>query len=516
MTRVFFGKKAGFGPVMKIMADDSDNPLTTANTAYGKFNFNSETGAYAYISEVYSADITWTELALGYRYYPTGASTTSPLRVGLVTAGASKYLEATLNPGYSDYSTLSKKISWVRLFVMPTGVLPGANLTQRKANVDAAEAWTSMLEYSQTGVNGKPLLYAPEFWIADAESTVTWFAGDPPGFGTGNVACRAQLFISDLPGDGTAYLTPGTPVAGQKVLVFNKTTAKMARPGYTTAHTGDKLIFDSDRSPMKIAGTGYVASLAAGATWLAPATAFPISHSSLVMGLFTPVGVTLLYPPQLSTEASVEGFMYRIRTVSGVNRVEFKNGGAVAVAFRYAIMSEDSEPVTSGSAKVIETGANFFRIIRPGASSSPTSRDVLIDSRTVAMPLVAQGNLGSGSMVASDDATLGSHMFVVNYSNDGTWKPYPVAMARIVSKNPATLGDISYRRFLMHWVKWKDPDGSAADSFLCKVTDTQTKFYGWMDTIEAALRVSRTGASTYTYTYDHFDGVRYYIFALPV
>ena len=49
MVSLFMGWKPGFGPVVKVLRYDQDDPLTLANDAYDRYFFNSETQDLSYI-----------------------------------------------------------------------------------------------------------------------------------------------------------------------------------------------------------------------------------------------------------------------------------------------------------------------------------------------------------------------------------------------------------------------------------------------------------------------------------
>lgn len=517
MTRVFIGKKSG-SPVMKIMRNDADNPLTTPNTAYGKFAFNSETGAYGYISEVVNVDVAWSEIPFTAssgtltKYFPTGVSATSPVRIVSQRAGASLfYTIIDINDGYTGYAALQKTIKFVRVFQMPAGTSPGANAAQRKTNADNAQAWARILDFERSGLNGSNVYWDTEYWIREE---ITWKYLHPSQPSSSDLAFRVQLFITDMPGDNTSYLPTGTPTAGQKILKFRKTTARLARPGYDVdVHASDKMIFAEDRVPMKIAGTGFVSNLAAGATTTLPATSLPISKSALVIGMWNRIGEALVYPPMSAVETDVDSIQYRFVVVSGVTRVQIKNGSLNAVDIRYAIMTDDTEPVTSGSSKVIEHAANYLRIIRPGAGASPSSRDVLIDSRSVAMPLVAQGWVGVAGFQASDNTVLGTHRITINHANDGSWKPYVMMCQELTHLSDGTK---IYHMPLMHWAKWLSPPGATGDTLCAAITDTQTKIYFYKGDPVVGIGTSRLASGVYESIPYNTTGIRYYIFALPV
>jgi hypothetical protein len=515
MTRVFFGKKSG-SPVMKIMRNDADSPLTTPNTAYGKFAFNSETGAYGYITEVTNIDVAWSEIPFPgstgtlIKYFPTGVSATSPIQI-YSQRGNALYITIMLNENYSGYEDLKKAIKFFRVFQMPAGIAPGANAAQRKINADNSQAWARILDFERSGLNGSNVYWETEYWIREE---IIWKYSYTTAPSASDLAFRVQLFVTDMPGNNVAYLPTTTPVAGQKILKFSKTTARLARPGYDVdVHASDKMIFAEDRVPMKIAGTGFISNLAAGATTTLPVTSLPVSKSALVIGMWNRVGQVLVYPPMSAVETDVDAIQYRFVEVSGVTRVQIKNGSLNAVDLRYAIMTDDAEPVTSGSSQVIEQGANYVRIIRPGAGASPSSRDVLIDSRSVAMPLVAQGWIGVAGFQASDNTILGTHMVTINHANDGSWKPYVMMCSEMTH---LTDGTKRYNLPLMHWAKWLNPDGATGDTVCATLTDTQTKIYFYKGDPDVGIGISRLASGAYTSILYNTTGIRYYIFALPI
>lgn len=515
MTRVFIGRKSG-SPVMKIMRNDADSPLTTPNTAYGKFAFNSETGAYGSVVEVLSIDVAWSDIPFTsgselVKYFPTGTSTTSPILITSTLTGGNYYIVIKPNPAYVDTDNITKKFRYFRVFQMPAGIPKGANLAARKINADDSQAWARLMDFERSGLNGSNVYYGTEYWIREEIDWKYQFTGAP---NTANLAYRVQMFVTDIPGGNTAYLPTATPTAGQKILKFSKTVARLARPGYDVdTHAADKMIFANDRVPMKIAGTGFISSLAAGATTTLPVTALPVSKSALVIGMWNKVGSTLIFPAPSVVDTDVEAIVYRFTEVSGVTRVQIKNGSLSAVAIRYAIMTDDAEPVTAGSSKVIEQGADYLRIIRPGAGAAPSARDVLIDSRSVAMPLVMQGRVLIASFVAADDTTLGAEMCVINHANDGTWKPYVLMTQELTHISNGTK---MYRMPLMHWVKWSTPDRATGDSLSAKITDTQTKIYVDKGNTDFGTLTSKLANGTEVYIFYVTTAVRYYIFALPI
>jgi hypothetical protein len=56
MSKTFIGLKPGVGPVLKVMENAADDPLTTPNSDFAKFRFNSENRDYAYIKSIRRID----------------------------------------------------------------------------------------------------------------------------------------------------------------------------------------------------------------------------------------------------------------------------------------------------------------------------------------------------------------------------------------------------------------------------------------------------------------------------
>jgi cell division protein FtsI/penicillin-binding protein 2 len=52
MTQIFIGHRAGYGPALRILKDDNDDPITTPAADYEKFIFDSETNKLAYLNRL--------------------------------------------------------------------------------------------------------------------------------------------------------------------------------------------------------------------------------------------------------------------------------------------------------------------------------------------------------------------------------------------------------------------------------------------------------------------------------
>ena len=76
MTQFFAGWKPGYGPVVKVLKYDADDPLTLSNAAYGRFFFNSEIQNIGYIYSIAAWDYN-SGIGSGYTFYPVGSNATT-------------------------------------------------------------------------------------------------------------------------------------------------------------------------------------------------------------------------------------------------------------------------------------------------------------------------------------------------------------------------------------------------------------------------------------------------------
>lgn len=516
------GVKAGVGPVVKVLNNDVDDPFTVPNTAYGKWIFNSETSKYGYVAGSYQWDLAGSDLTWGptaglavNHYFPTGVSSTSPFKVvtskWVSTPGDTRYeLMIEINTAWAGHSDLLSKHWFGEVIFFSTPPSAGANLAQRRNNVNAANPISNLWQFVYTAAGAGAWGSEQEVKKPDMRRDLLLAAPIP----NGDVWYRLRLFVTDMPADDAAYLTNGTPVAGQRVLDvdFDQGILRAARPGFATdTGTSEQMILSDDRIPMKIAGTGLVTNIAAGATALVTPN-YPITPTALVLYQINDVGEPLFVPPRPKTLSTTNLVTHRVIFSGGVWKVEFTNRTADPIDLRYIIMADDAEEPTAGTGTVMQVEPGILRFIRPGAAASPSSRDVILDSRTVSLPIVAEGFLDHTNRVASDIGVYGTHVIQVNFANDGTWKPFVMATARI--RQIGAPNAIAWRDLYNRWLSYTSPDRNSALAFTCRLTDTSAKFYGYVGGNPNV--VNRLGSGVINYNEWDFYGVRYYIFAIPL
>ncbi|MCV0396966.1 MAG: hypothetical protein K5872_08840 [Rhizobiaceae bacterium] len=521
MTRLFAGVKPGVGPVLKVMANNVDDPLTTPNTDYHKYRFNSETAAIGYGDHVFE----WVIPSTGYSW-PAGTQTldiSSALRVVLRNISTGYFMEpqarfeqlypkANLFPYVVDRSANYRPVhrcfdanypgtfgDWYQLSQrrLPLGSVFGT-LLQRKTLPAGTIQWLP-----NSGNYSLILPGGTGNYTAIGNMYTSGPLPDPGYFSSENMSF--DFYYLDLPIDDTPYpAVTGSFAAGKKILRLDPTTAKMAKPGFDVdAASADQLIFDGDKLPMKVVKTGSF-TLASGATQTIPLGA-AYDTGILVDYQVNKVGEDLWVPPWPSIANEVINVRYRINGTD----LQFQNAGPASVVVRYFVMAEDRLAPSVGTAKVVEVGADYALIRRPG-SAGTRLRDTIIDTRMSYLPIVAQGWVPFASFVASDFATIGTHMHVVNLSNGG-FKPFVVAMLSRSRKDDPNLID-----YFLPYGLWINNNSYFGDnSFMIRVSDSQIKFY--CSDGSRLIQSYRNDQGQYQLINSQHDtvGLRYYVFAIP-
>lgn len=558
MTRLFIGHKAGVGAVVKVMQNDADDPLTTPNTDWHKFRFNSEIQSIAYSYERTDWDFVgadwWSACPTGlpsilpdvrpgpFAYWPSGAveadclvaveathdSASAYRRFGVVYAldrmtdlsvrtillrahdrseWSSSWKTARQNyPGSSDARYFSHSLNDV-----PTTTRPVTTTTD---TLDVGRVLRCGTPFSSWTTNGNvPRWYhALGGSVGGAWVTSTEFAiADMQVYGTAKGALdytEDRIVFTELPIENDPYpATEGTFSADKLIVRINPGEVKIAKPGYDVdTATREQLLVSSDKVPMKVVAAGSF-TLAAGATLSVP-TAYAISPRCVVETQVNVTGQTLLLPPY--PDNNVDEIALEHRVVPGA--IEFRNQSAVSLDCRFFVLADDVTPATTGSAKVLEKlpdGATVIR--RPGAAGT-VDRDILIDTRATYLPVVAQGWVGVADITLASDVTrYGTHRYPVSFSNGGF---KPLVMARAKFEIDAAPGYYVWSDFFAKNIEYVSVMSSS--TFLAKVTDTLVTFYVDRDSTRTEDEYNDSGyIYRMTPSQMTFIGFRYYIFACP-
>lgn len=547
---LFMGVKPGYGPVLKIMADESYDPLTTPNTDHHKFRFNSEVEDIGYTfgrssDFVLTPEHIWDDFNSGnsvaITHHPRGTNDSTCLRqlqVFYNTAGSPRRrvvnYRVALDRG--EYASLGyrpifvrsrDRSDWVSNWVCSRVLYLGNQyryLSYYKNIMDV----TDLTAYNDTSVSDMGLMPRhPNPAVSYPDSAIfqnpAWFGPGPvdlPFPEIGLFDARSELpatgndniIITELPLDNEPYpaVSP-TFTADQPCLHLSPTIARMAKPGFDvdTAEY-DELIFSESKFPLKCVKAGSF-TLAASATTNIDIE-YPITTRAWVEDQINITGQDLRLPPYPNNNTAAITVEHRIVG----QQLQYRNQSSVSVDVRFFVMSGgDGEP-SSGTAPVLEAEDGVVTIRRPGTAGT-SEADIILDSRATTLPMVAQGWVTGSQLTAnaSDVARYGTRMHTVNFSNPGSaFKPLVIAMA----KYWRGAGHI-WQSFFSKNIEWYN--FMSASTFMATVTDTQVKFYFYPGIFAGTGTryedIVNLGGSNWFDWPEQMElvGFRYYIFAVP-
>ena len=461
MTRTFIGHKSGVGGVVKIMADSADDPLTTPNTDYAKFLFNSETGKLGYVFETY------TKVADGTRnanrqptptYLIEGASFATAKQVLAVydTSSSSTGQEYHMINLTQKHGFTLPPIFEVRTKTSAGRFTKAYTTFSEQSGYDSGDFYYyGFLNYDHCGGIVQELqeytigaydiqhgyLFPAYRRLNQENQTLAETNTGRPGNKIGATGDRWGIFdigynftgtaicsIWDLPGDSTALEAPATYSAGQKMVSISQTEVKVAMPGYDVATaTRRQKIIDSDRVPAKIIACGEVFVAASGNTTVSTPTGFPLTGNIYVDYIAWENSSPVYIPFYKQVTSGWNTAQLSIEYEIGTNSVTFYNPRTTGLNVRYMVMADDDAAPSTGSGKVIETKPDFTRILKPGADdTNPAWSDILLDSRLPYVPILAEGYEAVSGFVTNSTnvAFLGNKKKTVSFSNGGL-TPFP-------------------------------------------------------------------------------------------
>lgn len=579
MTRMLMGLKPSVGPVLKSMASDLDDPLTTPIDAYGKFLFDSENPNMPYVvwKHVYQWDdgTRWPEATSGtwlkMYFWPDGTDQTDCQiiivrgmlvstkycyqiflwdRIIQADTPYAPYVEAAGRWPLFQWNTSRQTLTQqpedagCPTTISYATMLPHLTVSLRNDN-ESSFFNNNYVHPSQSlwqSINATTYLdrsYLGQFSVPSSIPYLGYYSIIAmPNAAQYAASGDIQLFVYNIPMNNAEMIAAsGTPTPGQKVLKINATEAKMARPGFDVeTASDDELIFGGEWEPARVIMAGSV-SLAAGASQLVAAP-ITLSLSTLVKMFMADTlsdGTESLLPHHLGLNY---GSSNRNKTLnisatiaSDGSGVTFTNSSNIPVGVRYMVMHMDANPPSVGlGSKILERGEDFVRLLRPTAGASLKYADTIFDTRFAFPRLVTEGWVPSGDFFFSsgeigegERGLFGRHKATVTWSNDGTWKPYPLWFAE------RTASGSGNDQFHKRWTGWgvkeipaQDGVGSMARSgALARLKDTQITFYINNNEREAIWYHNPGGFGCQTQdrpgsSSDNVVGIRYYIFAIPV
>jgi hypothetical protein len=554
MPRLKMGRKPGGGGALKVTLSNADDPFATADSAKGKFLFNSDDPNIPYEMFKFRMDpnaatypVSGTPGTNLFYFWPAG-STVATAKVIIVSRSApgiggnsfafiflwDRIYGASFAPFYQILQEGSAGFSsnYQENFEIPGEFhgSPGSFCPSTFASISIAREANDFQVCKPNAATGT-LYFGSLFGhvLIEADSIVV------PGLSYGGYYSRhgrlatqgpAAMVAWNLPVDDAAISYPsGTPSSGQKILRLDKTTAKLARPGYDVDTATDaQLVFGGAATPIKVAASGYRVLNGGASTDISLPAGIPAGELSVEAVLTDLAGGGEAFQPPLVansrafwTDRNVSysmSFAYDPET--GV--VNILNLATFQVGVRFIITINSVAGPTSGAGgKVIDRGASHIRFMRPGASAAPNYSDVLFDSRLCFPPMVAEGWVASASFAnATGGDAYATKKADVTFSNDGTWYPLPIWA---YTRTDPTYGTIITGGAIKEtYASAFGAPTRARQSSFARIENTKITFFAnptsfdhyWYDWTGASCSLDQINARWLT-----FVGVRYFVFAVP-
>lgn len=509
MTQVFIGHRPGYGPALRILKSDADDPIATPASAYEKFIFDSETRKLGYLNRL--KHIKWDDnLSMPSKtgagngittFYPPGSGMNDfEYAEGRTRAGDSSNNEQVFMwsvdsmgfagvSGVKYYNGINGRITEARNDYVATDWGSAGDIRQvgiwRSYGARSAIVASSSIYYPYIpghGYGSRPLLSA----------TIR--------YGSRNEG-QSILFEWKLPDGNVPYpFQDGVPVSGQEIMRIGDSMARMARPGFTvTDPDPNNFIFHEDQNPAKLIGVGSI-EIPAGAT-VSVATVLPPTATTYVDSVLSSDGTTFA-KPMPAPFGSSQSDNYKLEYMPTASGVDFINSGKKKIWANYMIFADDGRGKTTGGVRVESSDNGYFQIKCPGSSDiDPSYADILVDSRLPVPMLVSEGYIAWDNMTpVANQRHLGSRRHTVNVPNAvGRYKLLPVFSS-------------PYHGLLRAYFTGRTYDGWAAKgSKLAVVQADRVDF--WLANDHPSSLTLSGGAIHDTIPP---PGIRYFVFAIPL
>lgn len=429
MVQLFIGAQGvGRAAAVKIMVNNDDDPLTTPNTDYGKFLFNSETQDIGYINKITS--ITYGGLPSGNgstSYYPPGTN-----------AVTSEYIGS--GPAFSGSSVRSVSYNINNLVGFTYPFFPIVELRLR--NTSSGRYSGPSNAYSLRHLGATATDTGVQLSTTGSSVLETYDAGGGRVNATRSTSISSNthtnvISVIELPVGYQDIASPvATPAAGQENFRFSPALIKVARPGFDiNSASGRQLILDSDRIPAKLIRAGEF-TIGSGNNVFISSPYFRLGINTYVDYNVGIVGSTFYWPTIMGSSPNKNynlGLEYVINTSVNNSGVTFYNTGDGSLVVRYMIYGDDdSVPTSGGSAWFRKVGANdeHWQIKRPGSSdTNPSLRDIMLDTRLAYVPILANGYFAVGDMPTTSQSPYPGRERTVTFDPKG-FRPFLKYYAR--------------------------------------------------------------------------------------
>jgi hypothetical protein len=376
---------------VKIMADAAFDPVTTPDSDYSKFDFNSkDAGQFRYGG----ADIGAYNSGLGTNaaaYLPSGAGASNYTKVNV---GASGYNFIIWTNGFFpqlDYNLPVHDMKMVRDGWVQGAVVGSATygLGGRCGQYSLYQAWEGGWLQGYTNTGSGPLATSKSYAVGTKAASSTW----PVDYG------NRQLIVWNLPGDETALKDPPlTPVPGQMTVQISKDYCRVAKPGYDVrTATRTQLAFDSSNRPLKVIYANDIAVPSGSMSLdMTPYLSGIAVSGELVVDISSYQGSALYYPISPITSNVDFGVRYAV----SANTILLNNPYAACRA-RIIVFAIDASVASAGSNRVLKQfndgTQDVVQFLRPGAADPPNLADVIVDSRWPTLRVIKEGTISLSS-----------------------------------------------------------------------------------------------------------------------
>lgn len=445
MVSLFMGWKPGFGPVVKVLRYDEDDPLTLANTAYDRYFFNSETQDLSYIYDKF-----YFSNGFNPSVYPaTAPNTSNYVLEGGTLAAARRALSSRV--GASSGSHYFKYYEIFNRFPDMAGMVPifEAKLIDPSDRVKLldfngadgnkqlftlATLYNAMSVYADNPVNNQAATLIQYDRIA-ADLNFTGWCGQISNYtgpaytyiAMGNTVpiMRALICQWDLPANNAPLPFPDSaPVPGQEVVRLSGSEFKVARRGQTVDSLNPRgFLINSNKAPNMCVMMGETPIIPAGGSYyFAKTTPIDLHPLMFLDGIMRFDGMAYSIPPvdpTVSRSGREARFYYKIDK----NGITFTNEGNYAIGCKFMVYATSIEQLTNGGSLVMRTLPDGnIQIKRPGSSDiAPNSNDILLDTRFPSVRIIKQDWLPISAFSTSLtlDPLFGTHAAVVPFQSSG-------------------------------------------------------------------------------------------------
>jgi hypothetical protein len=537
MTQWFMGIKPGVGPVVKVMKDDNDDPLTTPSTDWQKYIFDSERAhklGYVYdIREISYSLTKWPRPAAdnstAIYYEPSGTNNSTALE---------KIWTIRNNGSFDDGS------QWHVIFPEKLGFSYTPIIEGRAQTVADSRFFGAVNSYSpsdsggggETGFVQGRMSFTAQFrdyaevlhWSVEVLNRRTYslygYSLDGQYVNNREISqngvYRDLFSVLELPAGNQAMPAySGTPVEGQKVLEISPTTVRMAYPGHDVAESAhEAFIFNESRIPAKLIGAGEV-QVNSGAN-VKVLTKRPTTLGTYMDYMVRRTGDAMHHPAYLPS-GTAKTLKIQMQYVIEADGVRIYNTGNPDIVVRYMILADDDSAPTTGGSKVFHKGndgsVDFIQLKLPVSSdSAPGLNEIILDTRLPYVPIVDEGWLATAAFTeTTDNLILGTAKKTINFTNDG-FLPFVKYMATWSDGSIMAPVNRILRSFNLDQApKWDNSVAGATTN--CRVSSNKLEFY------HASGQPWRTEVKSNAFgTYadpvygPSLVGIRWYLFAIPL